>query len=107
MEKVASIDIGTNTILLLIAEVGEGKIKPLFERETIVRLGEGLQKNGSLSPEAMKRGLQTLEQYLEKCHKMRTEKIYAIGTSALREAKNSDDFLKLVQEKLNFSIDVI
>lgn len=106
-DRVASIDIGTNTILLLIAEVDGGKISPLFEMETIVRLGEGLQKNESLSPEAMKRGLQTLEQYLEKCFKMETEKIYAIGTSALREAKNSETFLKLAKEKLGLSIEVI
>ncbi len=106
-ERVASIDIGTNTILLLNAEVDKGRLKPLFEMETIVRLGEGLQKNGSLSPEAMKRGLQTLEQYLEKCHKMRVEKIYAVGTSALREAKNSKIFLKLAEEKLGLSIEVI
>ncbi|MGA2468175.1 MAG: hypothetical protein ABSH06_28005 [Thermodesulfobacteriota bacterium] len=50
--RVASIDIGTNTILLLIAEVDEGKLKPLFEMETIVGLGKGLQKDGALSQEA-------------------------------------------------------
>ena len=38
----ASIDIGTNTILLLIAEVRQGELKTLFDTETIVRLGEGL-----------------------------------------------------------------
>jgi hypothetical protein len=46
--RVASIDVGTNTILLLIAEIEGEKLKPLFEMETIVRLGEGVQKNGIL-----------------------------------------------------------
>ncbi|MEW6375125.1 MAG: Ppx/GppA phosphatase family protein [Thermodesulfobacteriota bacterium] len=107
LKRVASIDIGTNTILLLIAEMEGGKIKPLFERETIVRLGEGVQKNGVLLQEAMNRGVQTLARYLEQCRKMEVQKIFAAGTSALREAKNSRDFLKIVEEKLKFPIEVI
>jgi len=105
--RVASIDIGTNTILLLIAEVEGEKLKSLFEMETIVRLGEGLQKNRVILPEAMKRGLQTLSHYLRRCQAMRVEKIFAVGTSALREAKNSEDFLFLVKKKLNLPIEIV
>ena len=106
-EKVASIDIGTNTILLLIAEGEEGALKPLLEKETIVRLGEGLQKSGILSEEAMERGSQTLDQYLKECQKMGVQRIFAAGTSALREAKNTGDFLKMVEAKLDLSIEII
>jgi exopolyphosphatase/guanosine-5'-triphosphate,3'-diphosphate pyrophosphatase len=106
-KRVASIDIGTNTILLLISEVKRGKIHPLFEMETVVRLGEGVQKNKMLLKEAMERGLQTLAQYLKRCQAMEVQKIFAAGTSALREAKNSEDFLKGTKEKLNLSIEVI
>jgi exopolyphosphatase/guanosine-5'-triphosphate,3'-diphosphate pyrophosphatase len=104
---VASIDIGTNTILLLIAEAGKGGINPLFEMETVVRLGEEIQKNGILLKKAMDRGLQTLSQYTERCQEMGVQKIFAVGTSALREAKNSRVFQKLVQEKLHLSVEVI
>ena len=107
LKRVASIDIGTNTILLLIAKVEGGKIHPLFEMETVARLGEGVQKNGTLLKEAMDRGLQTLAQYLKWCQEMEVQKFFAAGTSALREAKNSEDFLKLAKEKLNLSIEVI
>ena len=107
LKRVASIDIGTNTILLLIAEVEGEKIHPLFEIETVVRLGEGVQKNGVLLNEAMERGLQTLTQYLKRCQEWEVQKIFAAGTSALREAKNSEDFLKLAEEKLDLSIEVI
>ncbi|MDI6764080.1 MAG: Ppx/GppA phosphatase family protein [Thermodesulfobacteriota bacterium] len=106
-ERVASIDIGTNTILLLIAEVRRGKLKTLFDTETIVRLGEGVQKNGMLSEGAMQRGFQTLEQYLKQCQEMEVQKTFAIGTSALREAKNSAIFLQRVKEEFDLSIDVI
>jgi len=107
VKRVASIDIGTNTILLLIAEAGQGEINPLFEMETVVRLGEGVHKNGILSKEAMERGVQTLSEYLERCQAMKVQDVFAAGTSALREAKNSKVFLKLVKEKLDLSIEVI
>ncbi|OGQ13795.1 MAG: hypothetical protein A2026_10090 [Deltaproteobacteria bacterium RBG_19FT_COMBO_46_12] len=106
-KRVASIDIGTNTILLLISDVERREIHPLFEMETVVRLGEGVQKNKMLLKEAMERGIQTLTQYLKRCQAMEVQKIFAAGTSALREAKNSENFLKLVKEKLNLSIEVI
>jgi exopolyphosphatase/guanosine-5'-triphosphate,3'-diphosphate pyrophosphatase len=107
VKRVASIDIGTNTILLLIAGVNQGRIKPLFEMETVVRLGERVHENGILLKEAMRRGLQTLSEYLERCRAMEVEEIFAVGTSALREAKNSQDFLKLVEGRLDLSIEVI
>jgi exopolyphosphatase / guanosine-5'-triphosphate,3'-diphosphate pyrophosphatase len=107
MMKVASIDIGTNTILLLIANVGEGKLEPLLEKETVVRLGEGLQKNGVLSSAAMDRGYLALGEYLQLCESRGVQKIFAAGTSALREAKNSDEFRAGVKGRLGLSIEVI
>ena len=74
--RVASIDIGTNTILLLIAELHKGKLNSLVDVETIARLGEGVQKNGMLSQEAMARGFQTLSQYVQRCRSMDVEKVY-------------------------------
>jgi exopolyphosphatase/guanosine-5'-triphosphate,3'-diphosphate pyrophosphatase len=107
MNRVASIDIGTNTILLIIAKVEGGKIHPLFEIETVARLGKGVQKDGLLLKGAMDRGLQTLAQYLKRCQEMGVQEIFAVGTSALRDAKNSEDFLNLVKGKLDLSIEVI
>ena len=107
MERVASIDIGTNTILLLIAKAEGGEIHPLFEIETVARLGEGVQRNGILLQEAMDRGLQTLAQYLKWCKEMGVEKIFTVGTSALREAKNSEIFLRMSMEKLDLAIEII
>jgi exopolyphosphatase/guanosine-5'-triphosphate,3'-diphosphate pyrophosphatase len=107
LKRAASIDIGTNTILLLIAEMEEEEIEPLLDVETVVRLGEGVQRNGILSKGAIKRGLQTLSHYLKHCQERKAQEIYAVGTSALREAKNSDEFLKLVKERFNLSIEII
>lgn len=107
MDRVASIDIGTNTILLLVAEVKKGVLKPLLEKETIVRLGEGLQQTGVLSEAAMQRGFQTLTRYLEECDAMGARRIFAVGTNPLREAKNAREFLKRVEEKLNLPIEIL
>ena len=106
-ERVASVDIGTNTILLLIAGVKEGILEPLLEKETVVRLGQGLKENGLISKEAMQRALRTLNAYLTHCRAMDVRKVFAVGTSALREAKNTEVFLKQVRETLHLSVEVI
>lgn len=106
-ERVASIDIGTNTILLLIAEVSGGELKTLYDTETVVRLGEGVHQTGFLSESAMERGIQTLKDHLDRCQRMEVQKIFAVGTNALREAKNSDLFRQRVKEKLHLDIQVI
>jgi len=107
MERVASIDIGTNTILLLIAELDQAELKPLFEMETVVGLGKGLQRSGTLSPGAISRGHETLTRYLEHCRRMGVQQVFAVGTSALREAKNGGTFTKLAKEELGVSIEII
>jgi len=106
-KRVASIDIGTNTILLLIAGLEGSKLDPLFEMETIVRLGEGVHKSRVLSQPAMKRGLQTLSQYMDHCRAMEVDMVFAVGTSALREAENAQDFIRRVKERLGLSIDIV
>ena len=107
LDRFASIDIGTNTILLLIAETVQGKLNPLFEMETVVRLGEGLKKNGVVLPAAMQRGYETLKQYLGYCRAWDVRNIFAVGTSVLRDAGNSGEFCRMVQEGLHLNVDVI
>jgi len=104
---VASIDVGTNTILLLIAKMSEGRLQPLLEVETIVRLGKDLGKKGVLSEEPMNRAMDALRRYLDHCQTHHVRHVFAIGTSALREAKNATEFLERVKEKLGLSIEVI
>ncbi len=105
--RVAAIDLGTNTFLLLIAEMDRGKVRPLLERETVVRLGKGLQKEGLISEASMRRGRETLSEYLALCREWQVQRVFAVGTSALREAKNSADFLQTIQEKLDLTVEVI
>jgi exopolyphosphatase/guanosine-5'-triphosphate,3'-diphosphate pyrophosphatase len=104
--KYASIDIGTNTVLLMIAEIKE-RIEEIYDTATITRLGEGLKQTGGLSPAAMERTLNALRHYRVIADKNQVEEILCVGTAALREAKNRDTFLELVSKQLSFSIRVI
>jgi exopolyphosphatase / guanosine-5'-triphosphate,3'-diphosphate pyrophosphatase len=104
--KCASIDVGTNTVLLLIVEI-EGGIKDFLELSTITRLGEGLKERGHLSVEAMDRTFKALEHYMFLMREHGVEEVLCVGTSALREAKNAAMFLERVQLGLQVSVKVI
>jgi exopolyphosphatase / guanosine-5'-triphosphate,3'-diphosphate pyrophosphatase len=96
MTRVASIDIGTNTVLLLVAEWEGGKVRSLFDTETTVRVGKGVHRAHLLSREAMHRGLQAITAYRERCRAMNVAEIFAVGTSALREAGNAHEFIAMI-----------
>ena len=104
--KYAAIDIGTNTVLLLIVDVRK-ELEDVLDISTITRLGEGLKEKGYLSQEAMTRTFSALDAYKGLIDKNKVLDVYCVGTSALREAKNSGVFLKLVKEKLGFAIQII
>ncbi len=104
--KCASIDIGTNTILLLVGEVGHD-MREIVDITTTTRLGEGLHENGFLLDVPMARSLEVLKQYCGITASLKVEQIYCIGTSALREAQNSSRFLEMVKKECGLSVEII
>ena len=106
MSRVATIDIGTNTTLLLIAEASGGTISVLEDRATITRLGRGIGKAGGLGQEGIDRTLAALSGYavLARVHEA---PIFAIGTEALRRAPNAGDFLCRAAALLDTPVEVI
>jgi exopolyphosphatase / guanosine-5'-triphosphate,3'-diphosphate pyrophosphatase len=91
--KVAAIDIGTNSVLLVIAAVEATGPRPLLERATITRLGEGVDKTRRLAPAAVERNLQCLRAYAEDLRAHGSPRLDVVGTSALRDAEGARDFL--------------
>ncbi|MCR4439530.1 MAG: Ppx/GppA family phosphatase [bacterium] len=91
MGKVAAaIDIGTNSLLLLVAEVAEGSIgRVLVEDECITRLGRGLQKAGALEPRAIEETVAAVCGFVAKAREMGAEQIRLAATSAARDAANA------------------
>jgi exopolyphosphatase / guanosine-5'-triphosphate,3'-diphosphate pyrophosphatase len=106
--RFAFIDIGTNTILGLIAELkNDGSFDVLDDLAEITRLGEGVQRTGRISPEGEERSLKVLRCYLERFESLNVEEIIAVGTSALRDARNSAEVRGRFKEQLGFDVRVI
>ncbi|MCH6544748.1 MAG: hypothetical protein IH796_01975 [Deltaproteobacteria bacterium] len=90
--RLATIDVGTNTVLLLIVEIDHrGDFRILEDRAEITRLGEGVQQNGVLGQGGQQRTLDVLRGYYERCQDLDVQEIKIAGTSALREAANASD----------------
>lgn len=106
--RVATIDIGTNSILLLVVETdAEGTPKVILDRCRIERLGKGVDRTGLLDEQAVSQSLAALKEYAALIRRERVEKVAAIGTQALREARNGADFLGPAAEILGAPVLVI
>ncbi len=103
----ATIDVGTNTTLLLVARVGaSGAIERIEERAEITRLGRGIGAGGALGREGIDATLAALREYAEIVRRAGA-RIAAVGTEALRRAPNGGDFLGPAAEILGGTIEVI
>ena len=92
----------------MIAELkNDGSFDVLDDLAEITRLGEGVQRTGRISPEGEERSLKVLRCYLERFESLNVEAIIAVGTSALRDARNSAEVLGRFKEQLGFDVRVI
>lgn len=92
-KTVAAIDIGTNSVLLVIAAAEPAGARPLLERATITRLGEGVDETRRLAPAAVERNLACLRAYADDLRAHGSPALAVVGTSALRDATGASDFL--------------
>jgi exopolyphosphatase/guanosine-5'-triphosphate,3'-diphosphate pyrophosphatase len=98
--KVAAIDIGSNSIHMVIVEVnGSGSFEVRDREKRMVRLGSGTL-SGDLPAEAMARGLSAMREFKTLADRHGVEKIIAVATSAVREAKNGEDFVEQVGREI-------
>ena len=102
----AVIDLGSNSFHLLIADTKQQQIRVVGRCSEKIQLAEGLDATGELSPAAMERGLQCLREFKKILEQFPIQQIKAVGTEALRRARNAD-FFRRQAKKIGFTIDII
>ena len=92
--RVAAIDVGSNTVKLIVADsVGDGVFQPVLETAATTRLGEGIHAK-RLREAAIRRTLDALRSFVATCRDHGVERLAAVGTSALRDAANRQEFVE-------------
>ncbi len=105
--RVGAVDCGTNSIRLLVADVDDaGLLTDVVRRTQIVRLGQGIDRTGVISAEAMERTLAMSREYAAQCREHGVEAVRFVATSASRDARNADDFVAGVVEAFG-DLDVV
>ncbi|HZZ85700.1 MAG TPA: Ppx/GppA phosphatase family protein [Anaeromyxobacteraceae bacterium] len=108
MTRCASIDVGTNTVLLLVAERRpDGAFAPLVERAEITRLGRGVDRTGRLDPAAIRDTVAVLARYAREARALGAEAIACVATSAARDAANSAEFFDAAAREAGLTPEVI
>jgi exopolyphosphatase/guanosine-5'-triphosphate,3'-diphosphate pyrophosphatase len=106
-ERVAVVDIGTNTLLLLIVERCEHGLVAVHDESRFGRLGKGLDKSGAIATASLERSLAIVADYRTVIDELGVSRVAAVGTQALREASNAAAFVTPAQAMLGVDIEVI
>lgn len=108
MEKIAIIDLGSNSARLVLVNILEGGYFVVFdELKESVRLGQDMDWDGFLKPQRIAQTIKTLKMFRRLCDANGVEKIYAYATSAVRRAKNQKSFLDEVAVSCGIKIQVL
>ena len=106
--KIGALDVGTNTVLMLVAETTpDGGARRVIDLSRITRLGQGVDQNHRLDPQAALRTLDTIAEFVEQARAAGAEKIVAAGTATLRDAADGEDFIRRVRERTGVELEII
>jgi exopolyphosphatase / guanosine-5'-triphosphate,3'-diphosphate pyrophosphatase len=112
VRRVGAVDIGTNSVRLLIAEVDgtsprDAKVVPLDRRMRITRLGQGVDRTRALAPEAIERTVAVLREYRAALDDHGVTGVRATATSAARDSSNRDDFFTAAHDALGVTPELL
>ncbi len=107
MRPKAVVDIGTNSIKLLVAGMRDGKLEVLMDEMAVTKLGEGLSETGEISRDAFARSLRVVERMCKEAVRVGVDSVSIVGTEGLRRARNADLFARRVQETCGYRLRVI
>jgi exopolyphosphatase/guanosine-5'-triphosphate,3'-diphosphate pyrophosphatase len=105
--RVAAVDCGTNSVRLLIADVGDNDLTEIERRMEIVRLGEGVDQTGRLAPEALERTFAAMRTYRKLIDQHGATATRVVATSATRDAANRQEFVDGVREIFGVEPEVV
>src|SRR5215212_1830694 len=107
MRRVAAIDLGTNSIHMIVVESQRGRYRVIDKEKTMVQLGRGSLEGRPLTDDAIERGVAALRQMSEIARKWNVDEIVAVATSAIREAPNRRKFLSAAEKASGIKVRVI
>ncbi len=107
MVRAASIDLGSNSTRLLIADITNGTITTIYKEHQVTRMADKLSETKIISKEAIRRVLKVLSGYFKTINKNNIENIQIVGTAALRDATNSEEITQLIEKKFGFEVDIV
>ncbi|MBY0311867.1 MAG: CHAD domain-containing protein [Phycisphaerales bacterium] len=106
--RIAAIDVGTNSVRLIVAEdQPDGSYRVLDDEKELTRLGRGLQDTGKMTPEAMEHTAVTVARMRSIAEGYQAAEIRVVGTAAAREAKNAPALARLIEERSGLKMQVI
>ena len=105
--KIGTIDIGTNSMRLLIGNYINNKIENRKKYVSTTRIGQGVDKEGYITEEAIERNLKALKEFSDICKNEKCDEVYCMGTSALRDSKNGQEFVRRAKELTGIDVDII
>lgn len=103
----AAIDVGSNTIRMLIGTFYNNYFSRIYTEQKITRLAQGIRETGSLAKANMERSLSVIKEFSMTIARHDASYVRAVGTSALRDSQNSSDFINMVLHETGIQIDVI
>lgn len=108
MEKLAIIDMGSNSIRFVVLQIAENKsYSLLYQEKESIRLGQGLSQTGELSDAGMERAMKCLKVYKHIMEVMKIHNCMAVATAAVRNASNGDEFLKRIDAETGIAMTII
>ena len=107
MVKVASIDLGSNSTRLLIADITNGNLTTIYKEHQVTRMADKLSESKIISKESTKRVLKVLAGYFKVIKRNNVENIQIVGTAALRDANNSQDITQLIEKKFGIEVEIV
>src|SRR6056297_1507723 len=107
MNQIAVIDIGSNSIKLVLAKYDAYGFQIIDELKESVRLGEGMDKNDFMKEDRMEKGLETLQMFKDLCIATKTKRIIAVATAAVRNATNGQRFIKGINDALDLEVKIL